>query len=208
MSNERGAIIIAYGDQARREAVFAIDSLRRHNADLPVSVVSDGPITGLRHIPSARQDAGARWQKVNLDTLSPYGDTLYLDADTRVNAAVNAGFAILADGWDMVITPCQNQERDWLWHVSEAERRLTLNTMGQALALQGGMFFFARNSVTQRFFSAWRAEWERFREQDQAALLRALYRAPVKAWLLGRPWNGGDEVVTHRFGMARERWGG
>lgn len=201
----RGVVYIAYGEPARRETVFAAGSLWQHNAGLDVSVISDAPITGLRYIPSARMDAGARWQKVNLDTLSPYEHTLYLDADTRVNAAVDAGFAILRDGWDMAITPCQNQESDWLWHVADAERQATHDAIGRALALQGGMFFFARNEATRRLFAAWRAEWERYKGQDQAALLRALHHAPVKAWLLGRPWNGGDEVVTHRFGMAREQ---
>jgi len=49
-----------------------------------------------------------------------------------------------------------------------------------------------------------RAEWLRFRDQDQAALLRALAIAPVRAWLVGHPWNGGA-LVDHRFGACRRK---
>jgi len=70
--------------------------------------------------------------------------------------------------------------------------------------LQGGVLFWRRNEATTRLFERWRAEWARYRQQDQGALLRALYTEPVRVWLLGRPWNGGN-LIEHLCGRAK-RW--
>ena len=72
------------------------------------------------------------------------------------------------------------------------------------LQLQGGMMFWRKNERTRAFFQAWREEWERWKGQDQAALLRALHRTPLKLWLLSNEWNGGS-LIEHRYGAARER---
>ncbi len=200
-----GVVYIAYGDPARREAGYGIASLRAVHPDLPVAVIGEAPIAGTRFIPWERQDAGARWAKVNLGRLTPFEDTLYLDADTRVRAPLMAGFDALQDGWDMALTTSANQECDWLWHVSEAERARTEAQVGRALQLQAGMMFWRTNAATARLFERWAAEWQVWRGQDQAALLRALDSAPVRVCLLGRCFNSaGGAVVDHRFGMARE----
>jgi hypothetical protein len=110
---------------------------------------------------------------------------------------------MLEDGWDLVIAPSDHQHEDWLWHVSPSEREETRENIGhEALVLQGGVWFVRKNERTQRLFDLWGREWRKHCGQDQGALLRALYQAPVRVWLLGRPWNGGA-VIEHRFGMAR-----
>ena len=193
---------VAYGPSARRETTYGLDALRRWY-DGPVTVVSDEPLPGARYVTSARIDKGARWQKLNLDTLSPYVYTLYLDADTRVQGDIRPAFGLLADGWDVVITASENQQGHWLWHVGEADREATRAAIGfDGLQLQAGVLGVAWNARTRALWQAWREEWQRFQNQDQGAFLRALYRNPVRLWLLGRDWNGGA-LIAHRFGMAR-----
>ena len=197
----QGVCMVAYGEPARQEAAASIESLRRFH-DWPVTVIGE-PVDGAtHHLPYPDTDQGGRWAKVNLDKLSPYAETLYLDADTRVRQPIGAGFEILSDGWDMVCTTSQNQSGDWLWHIDEEDRDATLQEAGHMLQLGGGVFWFKRNARTTRLFEAWRAEWTRWRNQDQGALIRALYREPVRVWLLPRLWNGGA-IVEHRFGKAR-----
>jgi hypothetical protein len=75
---------------------------------------------------------------------------------------------------------------------------------GMCLQLGGGVFWFVKNERTARFFDLWREEWKRWQGQDQAALIRALQRAPLKVWCLSKMWNGGD-VIAHRWGTARRR---
>ena len=141
--------------------------------------------------------------KLNLDRLSPYDPTLYLDADTRVRGDIGAPFAALADGWDLAIAPSPRQHSDALGNCSEPDRQATWEECGcnWLLALQGGALWFCKSEPILRLFAAWREEWARYKSKDQAALLRALWRAPVRVWLLGGDYNGG-QLVSHLYGRA------
>jgi hypothetical protein len=198
-----GALMVAYGTNARREAGYAIEQLAEHMPGLPVAVVSDAPIAGARFIYMEQRDAGARWAKLNLDKLTPFDQTLYLDADTRAHGDLSAGFGILCDGWDIAIAASDRQQGELCWQCADDERQATrYETATEPLGLQAGVMFVQRNERTALLFAAWRREWERWQGQDQGALLRALYSYPVRVWMLGRDWNG-VALVTHRFGMAR-----
>ena len=201
-----GVAYVAFGARAAREAEQSIASLRMFH-DWPIATISDAPIAGCEHVPYERAGWGARRAKVNLNNLVPasWDAFLYLDADTRVCGDLSAGWGILADGWDIAITASQYQERDWLWHIPDVERA-EMEARGMrltGLVYQAGMWFAARNERTDALFAAWAAEWEHYQREDQGALLRALRRAPVRVWLLGRDYNGGA-LVEHLFGRARQ----
>jgi len=197
-----GVVYIAYGWRAVKEAGYSIATLRQHN-DLPVTVIGER-VQGAEHVEFDGHNSMGRWAKCNLDRLTPYAHTLYLDADTRIHGNVSAGFTLLQD-WDVAMAPSTVQGDGILWHVSEEEREATYAELGRhLLQLQGGMMFWRKNERTAAFFQAWREEWERWRGQDQAALLRALHRTPLRLWLLSNEWNGGS-LIEHRYGAARRR---
>lgn len=203
----RGVCIVAYGANARAAAAQSIASLREHS-DLQVRVIGersqpDDP-DQVEWFPCPQVDAGGRWAKLSLDSLSPFEHTLYLDADTRVRGKLGAGFEILEAGWDVVLTASTRQGPDVMGHAPLGDRNATFEAIGcrEILGLQAGVMYFARNERTAALFAAWRKEWQLMRYLDQPALLRALYRVPVRLWLLGRPFNGG-ELVEHLFGRAR-----
>jgi len=199
----QGVVYIAYGWRAVKEAGYSIKTLRQHN-DLPVTVIGER-VDGTRHIDYEDQSSLGRRAKVHLCALSPYVYTLYLDADTRVHGSLSRAFEILGSGWDAAMAPSHVQGDGILWHVSDEERDATRAELGRdLLQLQGGMMFWRKNDRTQAFFQAWREEWERWKGQDQAALLRALHRTPLRLWLLSNEWNGGA-LIEHRYGAARER---
>jgi hypothetical protein len=140
---------------------------------------------------------------LNVNLLTPYELTAYIDADAWPMADILAGFEIVADGWDMAITASTNQGRDLFWHVGEEERAATLTELGRdLLQLQAGVMFIGNGQGTARLFSAWRCEWMRWKDQDQAAFARALATVPARVWLLGKSWNGGS-VISHRWGAIR-----
>ena len=198
----RGVVYICFGWRAVKEAGYSIDTLRQHN-DLPVTVIGER-VQGAGYVAFDDRDSMGRWAKVQLDRLSPYRHTLYLDADTRVHGNISAGFKLLR-AWDMAMAPSPVQGDGILWHVSDEEREATYRELGRhLLQLQGGMMFFRKNDWTAAFFEAWREEWQRWRGQDQAALLRALHRNPLRLWLLSNEWNGGA-LIEHRYGAARRR---
>ena len=190
MDTSLGVVYVAIGDNAQREAGLSIKSLRRHN-DLPVTVIDDFDNPG----------KGARWAKLNIDRLVEYDRVLYLDADTRIHGDVSSGFKIL-DSWDMAIAASENQGVEVFRHIKNSERLQTVREVGYVpMQLQAGVMFFHRRRCT-KLFKTWRQEWQRWRDQDQAALARALSIQPVRVWLLGREWNGGG-LIEHLFGRAR-----
>ena len=196
----RGVCLIAYGAKATQQADQCITSLRKYH-DWPACVA--GMTKQIEQQANYTDIQRSRWAKVTLDQWSPFDDTLYLDADTRVQGDLSKGFEMLADGWDMLITASPQQGKENMWHIGQRERETTLEMYqcGAVLQLQGGVFWFRKSEAVRRFFAAWRAAWKCFEQFDQAALLRALRDAPVKLHLLGRPYNGGA-VVVHRHGQA------
>lgn len=186
-----GVVYVVYGNPARVEAEQSIASLLRFN-DLPVTIITvDFGMT---------PEQNSRLAKVNLPELVNYDRVLYLDADTRIKGSISAGFKVLND-WDMALATSKNQGNDLFRHIqNQPEREATLQELGNfwPLQLQAGVIFFDRQRCA-RLFSEWRRQWQRWQGQDQAALLRALAIEPVRIWLLGRRWNGGD-LIEHQFG--------
>jgi hypothetical protein len=198
-SADNGIVYVAYGQKAKREVMESIKSLKQHNS-LPVTVIDESKFNGGPFLTDSQR---ARWGKLNIPELVEYDRVLYADADTRFRADITPGFSIL-EAWDMAIVPSKNQGGALFAHIPNAvEKETTLEEIGNPwpLQLQCGLMFFHRERCAG-FFSCWREEYKRYSDQDQAAFLRALHREPIRVWLLGRPFNGG-ELVEHRFGACR-----
>lgn len=219
----RGVVYVAYGRPARDQCAIALRCLHRVHPSWPVAVISDEPMPRGGGIPATTWiqcddvDPGARWAKLNMDLLSPWDWTVYWDADTRARYPMGAGWKFLEAGWEMCICPTAAQHQDLFRHIvrlspevgglpveGEREKETSITEIGgqPILALQGGAIWFRKTEAVHRFFEAWREEWKRWRNQDQAALMRALRRSPVKLWLLDRAWNGGA-LLGHYHTMAR-----
>ena len=195
-----GIVYVAYGDQARGEATMSLNALRSHSG-LPAAVVSDAPLPGFRFLCFEQPGWGARFAKLNLDRLTPFEQTIYLDADTRPRTDVAALLKPLDEGFDLVISESTMQGQKALWHVCRDEREQTLDALGfTPVQLQAGVLAFTKNERTAALFAAWRDEWNRNPEptQDQAALLRALYCVPVKIWLISHVMSEG--LTAHLWG--------
>lgn len=211
---ERGVFYVARGKTALHEAMQSLVSMHQYN-HWPVMVSTDQfapmvfPETWSLPLPDGC-DPGGRLAKLMVLSLCPpsWRQVLYIDADTRVRGDLSFGFKALDSGWDMVIAPSQHQGQEWLWHINWRENFETeLEIVNpESLALQAGLFWIARNPATVRFMRRWRCEWERHRDQDMGALLRALYHHPIKVLLAGGLFNGQpmpERVVDHRFGTVR-----
>lgn len=203
---KQGVAYVAYGEKARDECRMSIACLRNHNPTLAVAIISDTRIEGAgfstRQIPFDDPRSGARWAKLNLDTLSPFEQTVYLDADTRPRGSLAPLFCALDDGYELVIAPSVAQGCKALWHVDTEEREATLDTFGfTPIQLQAGVFAYRKCEAITALFQAWREEWERYQGQDQAALLRALYQVPVRVWLMSATMS--EAIILHLFGKIR-----
>ena len=138
MSNRSGVLYVAFGETARREASASIKCLR----GLPVCVIGDEPLIGneLSFVPFDEPGPGARRAKLNMDLLTPFEQTLYLDADTRPKGDLSPGFDILGDGWHIVLAHSGRQGYDVIGNVEQRERLTTFDEIGNAepLGLQCG----------------------------------------------------------------------
>lgn len=194
---------MAIGQPARMAAQRCLVSLR-HYHDWPVLVAADGPVKGGEVVKT--KDAGWGGRQAKLDWLlsSPFDETLYLDADTLIRGSLDGGFRALQDGWELALTPSSRQGADVLGNLAERDRQATVRDVGSEwlLGLQAGVLFWRKCQAIARLAECWLEEWARFGREDQGAFLRALWRAPVRLWLLSREWNGGS-LVDHRFGAAR-----
>lgn len=193
---------MAYGAQAVNEAKKSIRTLKRCSA-LPVTVIGDRVSGASVQVQGVRRGRAGRWAKTRLYHLSPYQQTLFLDADTRIHGNLMWGFDALEAGWDMIIVPSRLQGEP-LHHLFAEERAATLEELGDTfpLMLNTGVMWFRRNERVRALFDGWHSEWQRWQQHDQGALLRALRKHPVYLLLAGRPYNDGD-VVEHLFGRLK-----
>lgn len=200
-----------------------METAKRHMPDVPICLCGAAPI-GVEDVfvEQPDSDVGARRAKLLAYQLAPaeWQTVLYLDADTEVIAPVYQLFEWVEDGWELAIcTDIRAMEtlRVFERKASQAEVGETLALVGTADTLQynGGVWAFQRCAAVERFFARWLAEWERWAQRDQGALLRALHAEPLRVWLLGNEWNTfprfqpGQETagILHWPGRAR-RWEG
>lgn len=204
----RGVIFSAYGAQAISECLASIRSLKRSNPDLPVCVLTDDTKafrSCAGHVCRVDSDPFGRRAKLSVDLFSPFDFTLYLDADTRVHLPLDLPFLALEQGFEFVATFSANQGDDWwLVHLTTQWRQATEDFIGYKNAqAQGGVFAFRKTDNVKAFFENWRKFFSfGDGEHDQDAMQKALHVQPMRAYYLGRDWNGGA-VVHHRYGQAR-----
>ena len=202
----RGVVVVAVGPRANEAAHGLLGSLVPYV--YPVTLVTDRP----QEFPDVETRCptdsswGARESKLSLFVDPPYDLILYLDADTEVLRDPSPLFTPLEDGWHVVVAPSTWQDEDVLQHVDRVDREETVTALGtgSVLQLQAGVVAYRRCPEVKALAEAWLDEWRHYGKHDQGALLRALYERPVRVWIVGHAFNGGN-VVAHHWGRARGR---
>lgn len=205
----RGIVYSAYGKSAQLEALHSIDSFMRvRNFECGIAVSSDDTERFRKQadvLDTKYASENGRQAKINADKWSPFENTLYLDADTRVNGNIEPIFQLLDMGFEFVATPSSKQGYEWLWHIDKKERILTAHDIGYTpFQVQGGVFAFRKTANVRKFFVAWRKAYKKYPNSiyDQAAMAYAFETTPMKAIFLGQAFNGGA-IIAHRFGTIK-----
>jgi hypothetical protein len=199
----QGVLYVCYGSKAEKEARLSRSSLTTYH-DWSVLAVSDKRQAWAKTLLFEGKGKAGREAKVSLDKLSPWKDTLFLDADTRVWGDLSIGFRLLEQGWEFVMVPSDAQFQDFA-NASNEERGETMIELPlEPLTLNTGVMWFRKTARVKRFFAEWRRQWKRWQGVDQAAFARALELRPMALFVLGWPYNaaGSGTVVHHRFGAA------
>lgn len=209
MTDEIGVFYVAYGSEARKQALMSINTLKRSNPDMPIAIASDDLLVfkqDTEYLIQFDSDKYGRLAKLNVDKLTPFKYTLYLDADTRVHLPIDFLFKPLRDGFDFVATLSMQQGHNWLWHIPDETRDLLRDEIGiTPLQIQGGVYCFRKTPQVKSFFAKWRKAYTEYGiEHDQAALTKALHETKMKVFLAGNEFNGGA-AIHHLHGQARRK---
>ena len=218
-----GVYVVAYGKRARDCAAELIRTVHKYNKGLPVALVSSEALGQGEDIliECPQKEPRARSQKVIIYRLAPpeWEYVLYLDADTLCISKLDLFWQALSDGWEMVLTlspPKRPLVADAQRPKYTEENVYTDRKLGgnQWLQFAGGVWAFRRCEQVERFFEAFIEEWAKYAWRDQQAMMRALWRVPVRALTLGTEWNLFAHVdnpklcagIMH-FATAAREWG-
>ena len=198
-----GAVYVAYGDLARKAAQGSLKSLKSIHPGFQVAVISDKPLAGADiQITEPELDQGAREYKTQVYLYSPFEYTLYLDADTVVVGSLQAGFDVLAHGWDVAMAMDYRPTVGKIDHIPANDVKATVDAVGtgEYPHYNTGMLFFAKSPEAEELFCLWHEEWEMFHYRDQGAFVRAFHRSAARLWVLSWQWN------THRRERSTHIW--
>jgi len=211
-----GVVYVAYGEPARDCFANSIHSLQQTNSGLSATVITDEQLDGYDCIIRQDDHVGARYAKLEVAELTPFDRSCYLDADTTVLASLSAGFGLL-DTFDLVLALDGKYTVQYVARLttrvpfSREEVRATVEEIGTPMVSlhNCGLIFFKPVDSIKKLFAVWKEEWERFKQRDQLAFVRALHRNPVRMLTLPHAWNTGyapkAEVILHRWGEARRQ---
>lgn len=199
----RGIYCVAFGEPARKCAKEMMASAKKYMPDIPIACCSNKKI-GLEDlfIKQPDSDVGGRRAKLKAYELAPaeWDAILYLDVDVEIIAPVYRFFEWLEDGWEFIIC------RDVYETLHSFQRKNNIpelhhleDIIGTLHAMQfnGGVWAFRRGPAVEAFFERWGQEWERYAQQDQGALVRALHADPIKILVLGNEWNTFPKYTPH-----------
>ncbi|NJR68059.1 MAG: hypothetical protein HC771_04810 [Synechococcales cyanobacterium CRU_2_2] len=201
MSNRGVVYAVTQSDVYLEAALMSALALRSLEPSLPITIVADHPqLTTLaleRHqitplflgeLPLSSAFA-SRWLKTNLNRVSPYTETLFLDADILPLQPVTPLWDYLADrDWAMAADRLPTVEM--CDHVAVEEKTYTLmRSPPNTLQFNSGVLLWRDNPATQTLFEQWYAEWQVFQQQDQLALVRALQTTGLPVATLPKTYN-------------------
>lgn len=139
----------------------------------------------------SKEEMSSRCVKTQLYDYAPWSHTLYLDCDIIAlrdptplwNDFGAADLALAKAGYngDYSVADCVHgtrRERDW-----------TLQQGVDGAQFDGGVMLWRCCPETRTFFEHWNREWQRFKDIDQLALLRALHSSKTVAQTLPRIYN-------------------
>jgi hypothetical protein len=204
MHTDRGALFCATGSFCYLEAaLISALSLRQHEPHLPITLFTDCPQwqevdlrgTGISlrlvqpDLPEGAEAFSSRWLKTRLASLSPYRESLYVDADMLTMQPLGPLWQSLEQapiGLVLDIRPLVSL----CGHVDASEKSFTLEAIGgDAPQFNGGLILWRAGEPTATLFQHWHQEWRRFARQDQLALARAIASSGIQVAPLPASYN-------------------
>jgi len=183
-------------------ALISAMALRQQEPDLPITLISEHPLLEL--LPLLRHGITPRLLKVNevdntsylsryikttLNILSPYQDTLFLDADILPLQPISPLWDHLCLG-DFGMVADRLPTLGLCDHIAEDEKEYTLQRLPkETVQFNSGVMLWRNTAATQVLFHRWHQEWQKFQKHDQLALMRAIATTQTSVTKLPNSYN-------------------
>jgi lipopolysaccharide biosynthesis glycosyltransferase len=180
---KRGLIYIVFGQKALNMAKISFKSFKQHNPQVPVTIFTDLPDMAKDfdyiHEYSNEEllDIDCLFKRTNKFSslkvrflkMSPYDQTLYLDADTFVKGDLDEIFTLL-DTYEFVVTLDSDKR-------SDGKKMYNINlTSNDPTLVNCGVFAYKKTNIIEQFLDLW---WSAFLEdttKNEQGVLRSLLR--------------------------------
>lgn len=177
MNNDRGVIYVATGELFLKMAAMSVDSLKKYNPSLPAHVFTDSDTTSYSCFDSVTKIADPNVRsKVNYVSETPYQQTLFLDADTRVCEDITHMFDLL-DRYDIAMPYDNGRAKRPKRYIGEAPKIF--------LPLTSGVILYKKTERVIQFFKTWQETYrQKGHVRDQISLREALWKSDLNIWVL------------------------
>jgi hypothetical protein len=219
----RGILYLVTGRRVfYTECVKSITSLRAQGNTDRILVFAENPanISGLDVVADVEVRKApiegttgfelSRLLKTCMYELSPFDQTLYLDADTMILRPIEGIWSYIvqapvAAALDIYPTIADRPKSRW----TDEEMAETLREcMPKSKHYNAGILLFRRDPDAARLFVEWKREWEKFRSIDQLAFVRAVSSVGIDIKTIPPEYNSRlrsspamlNVVIYHQYG--------
>lgn len=200
----RGVVYCVTNRDAYLEAaLISAIALRELEPELPITIISELPL--LKFLPLSKfnicsrylfpqeiicsSNFASRCLKTRLISLSPYQETLFLDADILPRQPLGELWRYLSQT-DLALAHDRLPTVGLCDHIASEEKAYTLKRVPSHFTQFNSGVMLWRNTVsTQKLFEQWYQEWLVFQKHDQLALVRALHVTQTVVTRLPKSYN-------------------
>ena len=184
MDNDQGVIYVSTGEKYVEMTARSARSLKTHCPNLPIHIFTDRDISSYGCFDSSTiiSDPKRRYgAKVDYFHETPYQNTLFLDADTRVCEDISDMFDLL-DRFDIAIAHAFERARQWYKYNGPAPKIFS--------PLNSGVILYKKTDPVVEFFKSWqKAYHEDGRVADQMTLREQLWESDINLLVLPPEYN-------------------
>jgi hypothetical protein len=208
-----GVVYLCFGEVYLQLTALSISQLRRCGYAGPIRILTNARSFDFRdrscevlRVPSVGTGFATRHYKTQINKFA-FDTTLLLDADAIPIAAIGHIWRELRFADVCMSLDLHPDIRDLVMKSEKGrERRIPEYSYMNELGLMehpfysSGVMLFRRNAATDELFELWHEEWNRFQDEDQLALVRALARTNCRVHTLAPRWN----ARLSRFGSVED----
>jgi len=183
----RGVLYIVFGDNFIQEMKFSIESVKKHNPDMHITVFSDRDVECDLIDDVKIMKVQHMRPKIDYINLAPYDQTLFLDTDTIINHSLDDLFGIL-DKYDIALAHDLARKRKKFFHTIPEYGKIPYSFS----EVNTGVMAFNKNEKVKNLFELWKANFYKYYSVvpwDQPSFRISLWQSDISLYVLPVEYN-------------------